>query len=92
MDIRHDEAGQRFAAATDHGEAYIAYSRPDEETLALQHTRVPEEARGEGVADTLVRHALSWAKENGIRVIPTCPYVRKWVDANQEFESVIDRF
>ena len=43
------------------------------------HTEVPRSAAGHGVGDALVRAALAFAREQGQRVIATCPYVQAWL-------------
>jgi hypothetical protein len=50
-----------------------------DDVLNLQHTEVPPSAKGQGVGDALVRHALAYARERGLRVMATCPYVQAWL-------------
>ena len=48
----------------------------DQDIMDIQHVYVPKEFRHHGVAEGLVRKALSVAIENGWKVRPTCSYVR----------------
>jgi len=77
--IQHDAAAHRFVAPLREGEGYLAYADEGGGTLDLQHTIVPEAARGQGVGESLVRAAFDYARENDLRVIPSCPFVQKWL-------------
>ena len=87
--VEHRESGKRFTARTGSGIAYISYERPDEQTIDLQHTVVPEADRGQGVGASLVEAAFSHAQENGLRVIPTCPFVKAWLEKHPEYQAAV---
>ncbi len=57
------------------GEAELAYTGPRSGVVTFIHTEVPPEARGGGVAETLARAGLAWARESGYWVRPVCPFV-----------------
>ena len=87
--VEHDAGRQRFVAQTDAGEAYLAYERTGEHTLDLQHTIVPEAARGAGVGEALVRAAFDHARAHHEQIIPTCPFVSEWLRENPDAEDVL---
>lgn len=87
--VEHDAAGSRFVAALDEGEGVLAYRKVGEKTLDLQHTVVPEAARGDGVGDALVRAALDHARAHGMTVVPTCPFVAVWLKAHPDQQSLV---
>lgn len=86
FEVRH-EAGKKYYATIDGYEAAVGYLKVDDETLDFQHTYVPEELRGQGVAEKLVRHALDDARQHGYRVIPSCPYVKRFVERHPEYRE-----
>jgi predicted GNAT family acetyltransferase len=86
---QHRENGKRFTARTASGLAYISYERPDQQTIDLQHTVVPEADRGRGVGASLVEAAFNHARENGLRVIPTCPFVKAWLEKHPEHHDAV---
>ena len=47
--------------------------------IALIHTEVLPAYEGRGVAAAIVRFALDDARERGLRVIATCPYVQSYL-------------
>jgi uncharacterized protein len=89
VDVQHREDAKRFTARTPSGLAYVSYAEPDERTLDLQHTVVPEADRGQGVGGALVRSAIRYARERGKRVIPTCPFVKAWLEGHLDQAAVL---
>ncbi|MFN2564374.1 MAG: GNAT family N-acetyltransferase [Gemmatimonadaceae bacterium] len=89
VDVQHRENAKRFVARTPSGLAYISYQRPDDGTIDLQHTVVPEADRGRGIGGALVRTAVGYAREQGLRVIPTCPFVKAWLEGHPDQRDVL---
>jgi predicted GNAT family acetyltransferase len=79
MTVRHDPDGSRFVVALPDGEAQLFYAAFGDDMLELQHTEVPPSGQGQGIGDALVRAALAHARERGLQVIATCPYVQAWL-------------
>jgi predicted GNAT family acetyltransferase len=90
VDVQHRENAKRFSARTPSGMAYISYEEPDERTIDLKHTVVPEADRGQGVGGALVRSAVTHARRHGKRVIPTCPFVKKWLEEHPDQADVLN--
>ena len=53
------------------------------------HTEVPEALQGHGIAGKLAAHALTYARENGLDVVPLCPYVAKYIKDHPEFADLV---
>lgn len=88
MTVTHRPEKSRFE--TDHdAPAYLEYERRDDDVLDLQHTIVPQPLEGQGIASELVRSALDYARSNGVRVVPTCSYVRSWLSRHEGYEDVV---
>lgn len=85
MQIHHDAEASQFVAEVEEGEAYLAYEEVAPGVWDLQHTYVSPAERGEGVGEALVRHALERARGGGVRVIPTCPFVARWLEDHPEY-------
>lgn len=66
------------------GEGVLMYRRGKDNSLDLYSTQVPPEARGQNIGDKLVRAALDFARQEGVKVIPTCPYVAHWFKKHPE--------
>ena len=58
-------------------------------TVNFAHTYVPPELRGRGIADEVVRYALEDAERRGLKVIPSCWFVRVYVDRHPRYAGVL---
>lgn len=89
MNIEHQPDQDRFFAAVEGGDAELAYMRSDR-ALDLHHTYVPTESRGNGVGEALVRAAFDHARAEGLRIVPTCPFVKAWLNDHPEERELVD--
>lgn len=87
--VEHDEQERRWVDRLPEGVAYLSYEPTDDGALDLQHTVVPEPARGRGVGESLVRAAFAHAKREGVRVVPTCPFVKAYLEEHPELEPLV---
>lgn len=78
MRVEHDPVRHRFAVQLPDGEAELSYI-DEGRVLDLVHTYVPAGHRGEGIGEALVEEALAHAREHGLRIRPSCPFVRSWL-------------
>jgi uncharacterized protein len=61
------------------------------QVLALIHTEIPEGLRGSGVASTLVKSALDWAREHNMKIDVVCPFVAGYLETHPEYSDLILR-
>lgn len=85
LDIQHEE-GKRYYIQLGDKRAEAAY-REDGKTRDFRHTWVPEELRGQKIAERLVRHALDDSMRNGYKFLATCPYVERFVQEHPEYRK-----
>lgn len=84
-DIRHDPIAQKFTLQMEGTEAVLEYhlinvrNQEQTQTVNFTHTFVPPQLRGQGLAESLVRHGLKWAKENDYDIRASCWYVNKFL-------------
>jgi predicted GNAT family acetyltransferase len=71
---------------TDFGGRYVVHIEPGAEgemtfrktganTITIDHTGVPREFRGSGIAQLLVDKMIADAQANGTKIVPLCSYV-----------------
>ena len=72
--IQHDEKGGRFVTAAGNEEARLQYRRSGS-VMDIYYTYVPESMRGQRIAERLSDAAFAYAKTEGLKIIPSCPYV-----------------
>jgi len=89
LDIRHEPAAQRFVARTAGLEAVLEYDTLNARLLDYHHTFVPPALRGGGIASRVTEYALTYARDNGIKVRPTCPFVARYIERHPEFKPLI---
>jgi uncharacterized protein len=89
--LEHDAAAHRFTLADGAAVAVLDYREHDSRTLEYYHTFVPPPIRGRGVASRLVEYALRYAREHGVGVIPTCPFVAAFVRKNSDYAPLLRR-
>lgn len=89
MDIRHDPENNRFVAEIEGAEAVLEYWERAGGVLDYRHTFTPPPLRGQGIAKAVVLFALDHAREQGIKIIPTCPYVAKVVRENPGYADLV---
>ncbi len=89
FEINHLIEKGRFSAIVDGQEAILSYRKEDESTLNFLSIYVPESLRGGGIAAKIVKHGLEYAKENNFRVLPTCWYVKKYIERHEEYQNMV---
>jgi uncharacterized protein len=73
-DVIHSPGRSRFEA----GAAYLAYHRSGS-SFDIQHTVVPPEMEGQGLGGKLVQAAVDYARDEGLDLVVTCPFAKKWL-------------
>jgi hypothetical protein len=68
--------------------AYLEYSLSGN-ILELIHTEVPGKLRGMGLASSLAKTALDWARRENYRVDVICPYVGAYVKKHPEYSDLV---
>jgi len=58
--------------------------------IVLPHTVVPEAFAGKGVAGALAKAAFGYARDHGLSVVPTCPFMSAWVKKHPEQQDIVD--
>jgi predicted GNAT family acetyltransferase len=79
----------RFEIVVDGVRAGYAEYVLGEGNLELTHTVVDDAFEGQGVGGTLVRHALDQARERGLTVTPTCPFVRSYIERHPDYADLV---
>jgi predicted GNAT family acetyltransferase len=88
LTIVHDVDKHRFEASLD-GQTARAEYRLEHGVMRMTHTEVPRAFEGRGVAGSLVRAALDYAREHNLHVAPQCPYVVKYMRRHSETHDLL---
>jgi predicted GNAT family acetyltransferase len=87
-EVLNDLQGSRFVLNIDGNEAYVLYAE-DKETIDLYSTYTPPPLRGQGLAEKVVLAAFKYAKEKNLKVIPSCWYVRRFLEKHSNFQDLV---
>ena len=52
------------------------------------HTFVPQDQRGKGIAEKLVKAMVADAREEGFRIAPDCSYVERYFDRHKDLADL----
>ncbi|RKY94890.1 MAG: N-acetyltransferase [Ignavibacteriae bacterium] len=88
FEIKQDAEKNRFVTYVEEYEAVVEYTLKDN-VIDLYRTFTPPELRGKGVAGKLVKYALEHAKENNLKVITTCSYVRGYIERHENYKELL---
>ena len=86
-EILHEVPEQRFVTHAEGHAAQLDYVE-DDGRLTITHTIVPREIGGRGIAGELVRAALDYARDAGLKVVPQCSYADAWMRRHSEFDAL----
>ena len=92
MKIEHDGQKEKGTfSINENGErrAELVYLRSGPGEMTINHTEVDEKLRGEGIGRDMVAAAVEFARENHLKIIPTCPYAKKVIDENPEYGDIL---
>ena len=87
-EVIHEKENDRFIIYSEGKESFIEYRINDDE-INLYHTYTDPGLRGKGLAALVVRAAFEYAKENNLKVVPTCSYVQAFIKRNDEYSELI---
>jgi predicted GNAT family acetyltransferase len=89
VSVRDNRDESRFEAVDEAGEvvAISTYRRYDDR-IVFVHTEVEDSVEGQGVGSDLVRSALDAVREEGLRVVAQCPFVKAWIGRHPDYADL----
>jgi predicted GNAT family acetyltransferase len=88
LEVRHNEAASRFEATVEGQTSHVDYDL-DGTTMRVHHTSVPAALEGRGIASQLVQAVFAHAKAAGLRIEPSCSYVKAWTKRHPEVADLL---
>lgn len=71
--------------------AEAAFKHRDNGVIVLYHTFVDDSLRGQGIAKILVDKVVEYARENNLKIIPTCSYASKVLNKDASYDDVLKK-
>lgn len=88
--VRRADAEHRYEILVDGQRAGLTEYRDLGARRVFFHTEVDKAFAGQGLAPQLVRQALTDVRASGMRIVPVCPYVAKFLERTDEFADITD--
>jgi predicted GNAT family acetyltransferase len=88
LDIHHNAERSCFECTVDGLLCEMEYRRIGK-VLQVTHTGVPPELEGRGIAAALVRFALAYVRDQGLKVQPLCSYVRVYMQRHKDTQDLL---
>lgn len=85
----NDKKGSFFIEIEGKQEAEMTFVFAGEDKIIIDHTGVNPGNEGKGLGKQLVAQAVTYARENSIKIIPLCPFAKKVFDKTPEFRDVL---
>jgi predicted GNAT family acetyltransferase len=93
LPVQFEQSGHRgafFIARDGERAAELTFSASgDGKLVMLDHTEVSESLKGQGAGRTLVEEAVKWARREGIRLFPVCPFAKAIFAREPSFHDVL---
>ena len=90
MEVVNNKKLFRFEILLENGEYAVLQYRWLKGSMALMHTLVPKSTQKKGIGSFLVKYVLDYAKAHGLKVLPFCPFVAKYIKDHPEYEELVD--
>ena len=90
--LEETATGGRWVARTAEGpESEMTFRFRADGALIVDHTGVPPELEGHGIAGALMGHAIDFARAQGLGIEPRCSYVIAAFQRHPDWADVLAR-
>lgn len=88
--VTNNKADHRFEVRLGDETAFAEYVIHNG-SMVLPHTVVPDAFSGKGVASRLAVTALGYAREHGLTVKPSCPFMAAYIAKHPEWQDLVHK-
>ena len=92
MELKRTEEETKGAFELFEGEkklGEVTYSRAGESMIILDHTDVDPAFKGQGIGRTIIMELVDYARENGIKILPLCPFAASVFQKEESIRDVL---
>jgi predicted GNAT family acetyltransferase len=80
---------ERFEITADGELAGFTQYRRRPGLIAFVHTEIDPRYEGRGLASALIREALDASRDEGLAVLPFCPFVNAYIEKHPEYAELV---
>ena len=91
VEVRQAEDGSKGSFTAWEGDqraGVMTYSRGNPTFVIVDHTEALAGFEGRGIGKLVVAGAVKWARENGQKIMPLCPYARSVFERTPDYADV----
>lgn len=86
--VRDNAAAERYEMDVEGITAFVTYRRSGGQ-ISLNHTEVPSQLSGRGVASALAKGTLELVRSEGLRVVPRCSFIVGYIEKHPEYRDLV---
>lgn len=88
MELKQD-TNRFYIGDPNNAQAEITYVPQENNVIAIDHTYVSSDLRGQGVAKTLLDAVVTYARENNLKIVPVCSYAVTVMNDNKDYQDIL---
>jgi hypothetical protein len=88
-EVKHNREQSRFEIDLGDGKLAVAEYRLRQQVYIFNHTEVPPEFGGQGIANRLAKAALETVQAEGGKVLPQCSFFRVYIQRHPEYQPLV---
>ena len=91
--IQHEFDGKKGSFYLEEGAkrfAEMVYVMAGHKKMIIEHTEVDESLKGQGTGGKLLDELVDYARKEGIKVIPLCPFAKAMFKKKEELRDVLN--
>lgn len=92
MDFKHEKTakgGKFYLQENGTQIGNLVYVFAGDTKIIIEHTEVNNDQEGKGLGKKLVIAAVDFARENGFKILPLCPYARRVLEKSDFYTEVL---
>jgi predicted GNAT family acetyltransferase len=70
--------------------AEMTYSKAGDKLIIIDHTEVSDVLRGKGAGKQLIEAAVEFARKQGLKILPLCPFAQAIFEKTPAFKDVLN--
>ena len=71
--------------------AEMVYTSPAPSKMIIEHTEVDDSMAGKGVAKELLATAVTYARNQHMKIVPLCPFAKAMFDKTPAYADVLEQ-
>lgn len=89
VEVTDNPDRERFEVTSDGELAGFAEYRRRPGLIAFVHTEIDDRFEGDGLGSVLARAALDRARDEGLDVLPLCPFIGGWIARHPDYADLV---